>query len=92
VWVAGHLHDPYDRVELVREMEDELIDLTRLPLSAVFTPIKPGAFVAHRSDKLAVFVASHTESPHMTPSGLANFSLALSNAGYRISVIPMTQW
>lgn len=88
VWVAGHLHDPYDTVKLVREMEDEQIAMTRFVLAAALTPSSQTGFVDHNSDRLAVFIASHTESPHMTPSGLSNFSLALIKAGYAINVIP----
>ncbi len=88
VWVAGHLHEPYDTVEQVQVMEDELVDLTRFTLTAAMTPIPQSEFVKHRSDKQAVFIASHTEPPHMTPSGLSNFSLALRRAGYEIKVIP----
>mgnify|MGYP001119422949 CR=1 FL=1 len=88
VWVAGHLHDPYDTVKLVREMEPELLDMARLALNAALSPLEQVNFVEHNPQKRVVFLASHTEAPHMTPSGLSRFSKALINAGYVISVFP----
>lgn len=88
VWVAGHLHDPYDTVELVREMESELLDMARLTLSAALSPMEENNFVQHDSQKRAVFLANHTEAPHMTPSGLSRFSKSMIDAGYGITVIP----
>ncbi len=88
VWVAGHLHDPYDTVKLVREMEPELLDMARLALNAALSPVQQVNFVEHNPQKRVVFLANHTEAPHMTPSGLSRFSKTLINAGYGISVIP----
>ena len=88
VWVAGHLHDPYDTVALVREMETELLDTARLALNAALSPREQIAFVNHSPQKRVVFLANHTEAPHMTPSGLSRFSNSLINAGYGIDVIP----
>lgn len=87
VWVAGHLHDPYDTVERVREMEPELLDMARLALNAVLSPADEVDFVKHDSQKQVVFLANHTEAPHMTPSGLSRLSKSLINAGYRITTI-----
>ena len=88
VWAAGHLHDPYDTADLAREMESVLVEMTSLSLSAVFTPLEADQFRVPEPDKKAVFLANHTESPHMTPAGLPEFSLELIRAGYQISVIP----
>jgi len=88
VWVAGHMHDPYDTVELVREMESELLDMARLTLSAALSPAEQLDFVHTEPRKKVVFLANHTESPHMTPGGLSKFSKTLINAGYGVTVIP----
>ncbi|HNR02880.1 MAG TPA: M28 family peptidase [Anaerolineaceae bacterium] len=88
VWVAGHLHDPYDTVALARQMEPQLLDMARLTLAAALSPAEQIDFVQHDPQQQVVFLANHTEAPHMTPSGLSRFSKALINAGYGITVIP----
>ena len=88
VWVSGHLHDPYDTVELARDMEAELRDMARLALAAALSGNAQIDFVQHDPQKQAVFLANHTEAPHMTPSGLSRFSKSLIRAGYGITVIP----
>jgi len=88
VWVAGHFHDPYDTVNLAREMEDTYMNMAKMAMSLALIPSDETTFVDHSASKKVVFLANHTESPHMTPAGYPDFSLALIDAGYQISVIP----
>lgn len=88
VWVAGHFHDPYDTVELAREVEIPFVNMTKMALTAALATSDQASFVEHAGEKKAVFLANHTESPHMTPAGFPEFSLTLINNGYQISVIP----
>jgi hypothetical protein len=88
VWYSGHMHDPYDTVELVREMKDVFAAMGKLSLSGAFIPSDQQNFVNRSAGRKVVFLANHTESPHMTPTGFPEFSLALMNAGYEITVVP----
>ncbi len=88
VWYSGHFHDPYDTSQLAREEEEPYKNMARMALTvALITPSQVD-FVEHKSDKKVVFLSNHTESPHMTPAVLTEFSLSLIKAGYSISVVP----
>jgi hypothetical protein len=43
------------------------------------------------ADRRALFVASHTEPAHMTPSSLTDVGMALSMAGWDVDLIPYGQ-
>jgi len=88
VWAAGHLHDPYDTLTRVREMEETFLNMARLGLAAALVPYPSADFNNVSPEKKVVFLANHTEAPQMTPAGFVAFSQALEVAGYEISVIP----
>lgn len=88
VWVAGHFHDPYETVNLAREMEDTFVNMAKMAMTVALIPSDQANFVDHTASKKVVFLANHTESPHMTPAGYPEFSHALIKAGYQISIIP----
>lgn len=60
---AGHMHAPYDTVELAREMDDVLEQMARVGLTADLDTDQedPALRVAPRPDRRVLFVASHTE-------------------------------
>jgi len=91
VWVSGHFHDPYDTVELAREEEDAFVNMAKLAMTTVFITTEQAGFVGHAGEKKVVFLANHTESPHMTPAGFPMFTQALIDAGYQISILPYGQ-
>lgn len=91
VWVSGHFHDPYDTVELAREMEDAFVNMAKLGMTAALISPDQMDFVEHSGEKKVVFLANHTESPHMTPSGFPKFTQALIDAGYQVTVLPYGQ-
>lgn len=91
VWVAGHFHDPYDTVSLVREVENVFINMAKLATTVALIPPDQASFMDHSADKKAVFLSNHMEAPQMTPAGFPEFSLALIDAGYQVSVIPYGQ-
>lgn len=92
VHYAGHIHDPYDTVELAAEVADVLVDMTHVALSAALE-IRPDLELRTPPlpKKHAVFVASHTESVHMTPSAFMDLGKALAMEGFDLDVIPYGQ-
>ncbi len=93
VHYASHVHDPYDTVELTREMIDTLEQMVRVALAAALNTGQetPALRVTPRPEGRAVFVASHTESLHMTPAALINLGMTLSWEGLDVDLIPYAQ-
>lgn len=90
---ATHIHDPYDTVELAREMAHVLEQMAQIALAAALEPTPSSADlrVTPRSDRRAVFVASHTESVHMTPTAFTELGMVLSMAGFDVDLLPYGQ-
>ena len=90
---AAHIHDPYDTVELAREVGDVLEQMTHLVLTAALATGegRPDLRVTPPPDRRAVFIASHTESSHMAPTSLTEIGMALSWAGFDVDAIPYGQ-
>ena len=86
----GHLHDPYDTIELARLEGDVLMDMARIGVMvAMKTPRDlPDLRVTPTPDLRAVYVASHTEAPHMTPACLTEFGMTLAWDGWDLDIVP----
>jgi hypothetical protein len=93
VHYAGHLHDPYDTVELAREVGDVLEQMARVALAAALETGRedPDLHVTPRPDRRALFVASHTESVHMSPTTFTDLGMALAWEGFDVDLIPYGQ-
>lgn len=91
VWVSGHFHDPYDTVELARKEEEVFVNMAKLAMTTALISSEQMDFVDHSGERKVVFLANHTESPHMTPAGFPKFTQALIDAGYQVSIIPYGQ-
>ncbi len=93
VHYAAHLHDPYETVELAREMGDVLEDMARVALAAALqtSPEDAPQRAAPEPDRRAIYVASHTEAPMMTPIGLTELGHTLALAGFDVDLIPYGQ-
>jgi hypothetical protein len=93
VHYAGHIHDPYDTVELAREMGDALEQMARVALAAAIETGQevPDLRVVPRPDRRALFVASHTESVHMSPTTFTDLGQALAWEGFDVDLIPYDQ-
>jgi hypothetical protein len=67
-----------------------LADMARTALAAALAAGReqPELRVTPRPDRRAVFVASHTDSPHMTATALVDFSMTLAWEGFDVDVIP----
>jgi hypothetical protein len=93
VHYAGHLHDPYDTVELAREVGDVLEQMAQIALTAALATGQdlPALRVSPSPDLRAVFVASHTEAVHMSPATLTDLGMALAWEGYDVDLVPYGQ-
>jgi len=86
----NHMHDPYDTVELAEEESDVFENMARVLMSAALETADgaPRLRVTPEPDRRALFVASHTEAPHMTPAGFTDFGMALAWEGFDVDVVP----
>ena len=89
VHYEGHLHDPYDTADLALDEADALEAMARVALSAATRTGReaPVLRVTPRPDRRAVFVASHTEAPHMTPAALTDLGMALAWEGFDVDTV-----
>lgn len=88
VWYSGQLHSPYDNLDRVEEMKPVFEQMGKLALSGAFIPITEQDFRLESGKKKALFMASHTEAPQMSPAGLPFFGISLVEAGYELDVLP----
>jgi hypothetical protein len=90
---AGHLHSPYDTVELTRDVADVLEQMAQVALTAALKTAreKPQLRVTPKQDRRAVIVASHTEAEVMSPAGFTDFGQALAMEGFDVDLIPFGQ-
>jgi hypothetical protein len=87
---AGHLHDPYDTVELVRLEQDVLADMARIAVIAALRTgeERPTLRVAPEPIRRAVLVGSHSESAAFSPTIYTDFGMALLMGGLDVDLIP----
>ncbi len=89
----AHWHDPYDTVELAREVDDVFEGMTRVALAAALetsgdvTAVR----VSPRPDRRALFVGSHTEALHMSPVAFTELGMAWAMQGFDVDLIPYGQ-
>ncbi len=90
---AAHIHDPYDTVELAREEGDVLEEMARVVLAAALDVPAGTADLRAPPDPehRALFVASHTEPVHMTPTWFTDLGMALAMEGFDVDLIPYGQ-
>ena len=90
---AGHLHDPYDTVELARQVGDVLEQMARVALAAALDTGQenPSLRVAPRPERRALFVASHTEPVQMSPTTFTDLGMALAWQGFDVDLLPYGQ-
>jgi hypothetical protein len=90
---AGHIHDPYDTLELAREVSDALTQMAEVALAAALSTgqQQPDLRVAPRPDRRALFVASHTEPVHMSPTTFTDLGMVLAWEGFDVDLVPYGQ-
>ena len=89
----AHYHDPYDTVDLARQVGDVFEGMTRVALAAVLdtTGDVSALRVSPRPDRRVVFVGSHTEAAHMSPVAFTELGMTWAMAGYDVDLIPYGQ-
>lgn len=93
VHYGNHLHDPYDSIELARMEGEAFVDMATILVAAAIETGSddPGVRVAPPADRRALFVGSHTEAAHMSPSGLTEVGMALTWEGFDVDMVPYGQ-
>jgi hypothetical protein len=89
----AHYHDPYDTVDLAREVSNVFEGMTRVALSAALDTSGDVASVrvSPPADRRAVFVGSHTEALHMSPVTFTELGMAWAMEGFDVDLIPYGQ-
>jgi hypothetical protein len=88
-----HMHDPYDTIELVREMGDVFEQMARTALVAALETGQdaPDLRVAPSPEQRVVFVASHTEAIHMAPTTFTDIGMLFGLNGFDVDMVPYGQ-
>ena len=87
---ASHWHDPYETVEVAREVSDLFVGVTKIALTAALETgrTQTDLRVTPRPDRRALFIASHTESDTIAPGMFQNLGMALAWEGFDVDLIP----
>jgi len=90
---SGHLHDPYEIVELAREVGEVLEEMAKVALTAALETghIQPDLRVPAAPSQRALLVASHTEPASMTTIVTRELGMALAMEGFDLDMIPYGQ-
>jgi hypothetical protein len=90
---SGHLHDPYETVELAREVGDAFEGMTKVALAAALETGRalPKLRIPQEPERRALFVASHTEPVSIAPTMLTELGMALAWEGFDVDLIPYGQ-
>lgn len=87
---SGHLHDPYETVELAREVGDVLEEMAKVALGAALETgrSQPELRIPTPPAKRALLVASHTEPVSMATTVTRELGMALAMEGFDVDLIP----
>lgn len=87
---VAHWHDPYDTVELARDVADVFEDLARVMLAAALRTGRdhPDLRVTPEPTYRAVLVGSHTEPVAMSPFAMTDFGMTLAWNGFDVDLVP----
>jgi Peptidase family M28 len=88
-----HWHDPYDTVELAREVGDTFVNMTKIALAAALETgrSEQSMRVSPPPERRALFVASHTETLTIGTSMMRDMGMALAWEGFDVDLIPYGQ-
>lgn len=88
VWFAGHMHDPYDTVELAAEMQDVLVQMAQVAVTAATQTSLPDLALAPAPTHRAVVISSHNQVIHQTPTMQFDFGMLLAAKGWDVDLVP----
>ncbi len=86
-------HDPYDTVEMVQDVGDVLVDMTRVILAAALETGRSERTmrVPTQPVRRALLVSSHTETVTIGPSMFRDLGMALAWEGFDVDLVPYGQ-
>jgi hypothetical protein len=90
---SNHFHDPYETVDLAREVGEAFVEMTKVMLAAALETgrAQPKLRVTPTETRRALFVASHTEATNIPTSMLRELGMALAWEGFDVDLIPYGQ-
>jgi len=90
---SNHFHDPYETIELAREVGNVLEEMTKVALAAALETgyIQPELRVSPAPTQRALFVASHTEPVSMVTTMTRELGMALAWEGFDVDLVPYGQ-
>jgi hypothetical protein len=88
---AGHLHDPYDTVEVARDVGDVLEQMAQVALAAALGTGSDDLRVTPPPDRRAVIAGNHTESANAITAQWINLGMALAWQGFDVDLLPYGQ-
>lgn len=93
VHFLNHLHDPYETVDLARQVGDAFEGMAKVALAAAVETgwDQPILRSPPAPQQRALFVASHTEPPDIAPTALLELGMALAWEGFDVDLIPHGQ-
>jgi hypothetical protein len=89
----SRIHTPYDTMEIARQVSDGFEEMAIVALSFVLDVegYAQDLHVTPEADRRALFVASHTESPLLTPTLMIEFGMTLAWEGFDVDMVPYGQ-
>jgi hypothetical protein len=90
VEAPSRIHTPYDTMEIARQVGDGFEEMAIVALSFVLDVERyaQDLRVTPEADRRALFVASHTESPLLTPTLMIEFGMTLAWEGFDVDMVP----
>jgi hypothetical protein len=90
---SNHFHDPYDTVDLAREVGGAFVGMTKVMLAAALeTGYSPSDLrVTPDGTRRALFISSHNEGANNITSMFRDLGMALAWEGFDVDMIPYAQ-
>jgi hypothetical protein len=87
---ANHFHDPYETVDVAREVGDAFVGMTRVMLAAALETgySQPDLRVTPAETRRALFISSHNEATNIMTSMFRELGMALAWEGFDVDMIP----
>ncbi len=90
---ANHWHDPYETVELAKEVDEVFLQVSKVALSAALETGREviPLTITPKNKHHALFIASHTENATIAPALMQDLGMALAWEGFDVDLIPYGQ-
>lgn len=87
---ASHWHDPYETVDIAKQVKDIFANISKIALSAALETGREEVAlkVTPKPVHHAVVLSSHTENPTIGPALMQDLGMALAWNGFNVDLIP----